>query len=279
MIIVRLKGGMGNQMFQYAFGRALSLKYNTPLKLDLSFLKNKNMGPNFVYRDYDLNLYNISEDFDFTWDEINVLAEPEYGDLSFNQKFVDFISNNFNKKIMIDGYWQTVNYFLGYEDQIKNDFEFRDKVELSNNQNILDMYNKINNSNSVLINVRRTDFLNGDFHGVMGMDYINNAVDIIKSKVDNIHFFVFSDDIEWCQENIKFDNMTIVDHSYKGDRFGYYLQLMKSCKHFIIPNSSFAWWSAWLSQSENKIVIAPKKWLNSNLVYTNDLIPSDWIRI
>jgi len=279
MIIVRLKGGMGNQMFQYAFGRALSLKYNTPLKLDLSFLKNKNMGLNFVYRDYDLNLYNISEDFDFTWDEINVLAEPEYGDLSFNQKFVDFISNNFNKKIMIDGYWQTVNYFLGYEDQIKNDFEFRDKVELSNNQNILDMYNKINNSNSVLINVRRTDFLNGDFHGVMGMDYINNAVDIIKSKVDNIHFFVFSDDIEWCQENIKFDNMTIVDHSYKGDRFGYYLQLMKSCKHFIIPNSSFAWWSAWLSQSENKIVIAPKKWLNSNLVYTNDLIPSDWIRI
>ena len=279
MIIVRLKCGMGNQMFQYAFGRALSLKYNTPLKLDLSFLKNKNMGLNFVYRDYDLNLYNISEDFDFTWDEINVLAEPEYGDLSFNQKFVDFISNNFNKKIMIDGYWQTVNYFLGYEDQIKNDFEFRDKVELSNNQNILDMYNKINNSNSVLINVRRTDFLNGDFHGVMGMDYINNAVDIIKSKVDNIHFFVFSDDIEWCQENIKFDNMTIVDHSYKGDRFGYYLQLMKSCKHFIIPNSSFAWWSAWLSQSENKIVIAPKKWLNSNLVYTNDLIPSDWIRI
>ena len=141
------------------------------------------------------------------------------------------------------------------------------------------MYNKINSSNSVLINVRRTDFLNGDFHGVMGMDYINNAVSFIESKVDNPHYFIFSDDIEWCRDNIKLDNMAIVDHSYKGDRFGYYLQLMKSCKNFIIPNSTFAWWAAWLNENENKIVIAPKKWLNNESVNTKDLIPSNWIRI
>jgi hypothetical protein len=278
MIIVRLKGGMGNQMFQYAFGRVLSLKFNTPLKLDLSFLKNRNMGPNFVYRDYDLDLYNINEDFDFTWDNIGVLAEPE-SDLTFNQQFIDIVSKNFNKKIMIDGYFQSEKYFLGYNDQIKKDFEFRDKVEESSDEKILEMYNKINSSNSVLINVRRTDFLNGDFHGVIGMDYINNAVSFIESKVDKPNYFIFSDDIEWCKDNIKLDNMTIVDHSYKGDRFGYYLQLMKACKNFIIPNSSFAWWAAWLNENENKIVIAPKKWFNNESVNTKDLIPSNWIRI
>jgi hypothetical protein len=73
--------------------------------------------------------------------------------------------------------------------------------------------------------------------------------------------------------------MFIVDHTYKGNKFEIYLELMKSCKHFIIPNSTFAWWAAWLSDNKNKIVVCPQKWFTESKINTNDLIPSNWIRI
>lgn len=267
---------MGNQMFQYAFGRALSLKYNTPLKIDLSFLKNRNMGPGFIYRDYDLNLFNVYEDFNVNYNGVAVASEPFF---HYSNELVNAIAQVKDRNILIDGYWQSPKYFLGLDSQIRKDFEFKNKVDDSKDDNILNMVNLITNSNSVMINVRRTDYLNTNHHGVMGLEYINNSVNIIKSKVENPKFFIFSDDIDWCKSNIVLDNMVIVDHSYKGDRFSYYLQLMMMCKNFIIPNSTFAWWAAWLNQYEDKIVIAPKKWLASDKINTNDIIPSDWIRI
>jgi len=276
MIIVKLMGGMGNQMFQYAFGRALSLKYNTPLKIDLSFLKNRNMGPGFIYRDYDLDLFNVYEDFNVNYNGVAVASEPFF---HYSNELVNAIAQVKDRNILIDGYWQSPKYFLGLDSQIRKDFEFKNKVDDSKDDNILNMVNLITNSNSVMINVRRTDYLNTNHHGVMGLEYINNSVNIIKSKVENPKFFIFSDDIDWCKSNIVLDNMVIVDHSYKGDRFSYYLQLMMMCKNFIIPNSTFAWWAAWLNQYEDKIVIAPKKWLASDKINTNDIIPSDWIRI
>jgi hypothetical protein len=180
---------------------------------------------------------------------------------------------------MIDGYWQSIKYFAEFESVIKSDFTFKSLVDDSSDDKIQSMLNDIRMTNSVMLNIRRTDFLNTDFHGVMGLEYINKSTELLESKIDNPKYFIFSDDIEWCKENINLNNMVIVDHSYKGDRFSYYLQLMKECKNFIIPNSSFAWWSAWLSDSPNKIVIAPKKWLTDESIDTSDLIPSDWIRI
>lgn len=279
MIIVKLMGGMGNQMFQYAFGRNLSIKYNVPLKIDLSFLKNRNMGHNFVYRDYDLDIFHVHSDFEIGY--INNLYTANEPHFHYSQNFINAIENTLKSgnSILLDGYWQSYLYFKEYEEIIREDFKFRDNVELTNNNEIDQMVKKIKESNSVLINVRRTDYLNTNFHGVMGMDYINNARTIIESKVDNPHYFIFSDDVDWCRENMKFDNMTIVDHSYKGEKFGYYLQLMSKCKHFIIPNSSFAWWAAWMNTDDSKIVISPKQWFTDNNINTNDLIPSNWIRI
>ena len=277
MIIARLAGGLGNQMFQYAFARTLSLRHNTPLKIDLSFLKNRNMGPNFVYRNYELDIFNVVEDFNFTFENCIRAGEPH---LKFSQEMVDSIARyQIDKDIMIDGYWQSVKYFFEFESVIKSDFNFKKLVNDSNDDKIQSILNDITSTNSVMLNIRRTDFLNTDFHGVMGLDYINKSTELLESKIDNPKYFIFSDDIEWCKENIKLNNMVIVDHSYKGDRFSYYLQLMKECKNFIIPNSSFAWWSAWLSDSPNKIVIAPKKWFTDESIDTSDLIPSDWIRI
>lgn len=271
-------GGMGNQMFQYALGRNLSLMYNVPLKIDLSFLKNRNMGPNFVYRDYDLDVYNVNGDFDLS-NVVQVVAlnEPHF---NFSNTLSEHVGDLLKKgvPILLNGYWQSPFYFREFEYKIRDDFKFRNKIEDADDY-IIDMLYKIRSTNSVLINVRRTDYLNTNFHGVMGVDYIEQARSIIESKVENLNYFIFSDDIEWCRENINLPNMTIVDHSYKGDRFEYYLQLMSNCKHFIIPNSSFAWWSAWMNTNSDKIVIAPKKWINDVNIDTNDITPSDWIRI
>ena len=278
MIITKLVGGLGNQMFQYAFARTLSLRHNTPLKIDLSFLKNRNMGPNFVYRNYELDIFNVIEDFDFTFENCIRAEEPFCS--KYLQEIVDSIGvYQIDKDIMIDGYWQSVKYFAEFESVIKSDFTFKSLVDDSSDDKIKSMLNDIRMTNSVMLNIRRTDFLNTDFHGVMGLEYINKSTELLESKIDNPKYFIFSDDIEWCKENIKLNNMVIVNHSYKGDRFSYYLQLMKECKNFIIPNSSFAWWSAWLSDSPNKIVIAPKRWLTDETIDTSDLIPSDWIRI
>jgi hypothetical protein len=236
------------------------------------------MGLNFVYRDYDLDLFNVVSDFNINTDsQILVASEPHFHYSSDLVKSIDRLLNN-SVSILLDGYWQSSLYFSDFENQIKKDLTFSDKIEDSSDY-IKEMLNKIKSTNSILVNIRRTDYLNTSFHGIMEIDYINNAKSIIESKVENPHYFIFSDDIDWCKENIKFENMTIVDHSYKGDRFGYYLQLMLNCKHFIIPNSTFAWWAAFLSNSENKIVISPNKWFTDSSINTTDLIPSNWIRI
>jgi hypothetical protein len=278
MIIAKLMGGLGNQMFQYAIARNLSLRHNVNLKIDLSFLNNRNMGPNFVYRDYDLSLFEIEPDFDVDFSKkIMVANQPHY---HYSQSYMDTVSNLLidGGSVLLDGYWQSPFFFSEFEEQIRKDFEFINKVENETGE-IKEMLELINSKNSVMVNVRRTDYLNTSFHGVMGLDYLNQSKEIIESKVENPHYFIFSDDVEWCRENIKFENMTLVDHRYKGKKFGFYLQLMSKCKHFIIPNSTFAWWAAWSNTDEEKVVIAPKQWFTDNNINTADLIPSNWIRI
>jgi hypothetical protein len=107
------------------------------------------------------------------------------------------------------------------------------------------------------------------FHGVLGLDYVNKSKEIIESKIKNPHYFIFSDDVDWCIENLSSENSTIVSHEYKGEKFSHYLQLMSSCKNFIIPNSTFAWWAAFLSESNGKIVISPQKWFTNENINTN----------
>lgn len=271
-------GGLGNQMFQYAVARNLSLKHNVELKIDLSFLNNRNMGSNFVYRDYDLNLFNIKPDFEIDFSKRIVHSNQPH--FHYSKSYIDSISNLLleGNSVLLDGYWQSPFFFSEFEEEIRKDFEFINKVENETGE-IKEMLNLIESTNSVMLNVRRTDYLNTSFHGVMGMDYLNKAKDIIEQKVENPHYFIFSDDVNWCKENINFENMTLVDHRYKGEKFGYYLQLMSKCKHFIIPNSTFAWWAAWLNTIDSKVVVAPKQWFTDNNINTSDLISKNWIRI
>lgn len=279
MIIAKLAGGRGNQLFTYSLARKLEIKYNIPMYLDLSFLNRRDMGPKFTYRDYDLDVFNINPKFT---SEINKSCNIDYMIKEPSLIYHDNISHIYNyiphdKTIYLDGYWQCDKYFIEIEDILRKELTF--KVPISNGKQ-LDLLNEIKSSNSIMIHVRRGDYLNNDFHGVINVDYINNSINIIKEKVNNPKFYIFSDDIEWCENNLThIENSFIVDDSYKDVKFANYLELMIACKNFIISNSTFSWWAAWLSNNKNKIVISPKKWFSNNDL--TDIVNEkmNWIKV
>ena len=170
--------------------------------------------------------------------------------------------------------------FVEIENTIKKDFTFKEEFDLKNKE----LSEEIKSQNAVCLNVRRGDFVTNPatnkFHGVLTMEYFDKALEIIASKIRHFSIFIFSDDIEWCKENIKPQYPSrIVEHEYAGKQMFFDFRHMILCKHFIIPNGTFGWWAAWLSQNSQKIVIAPKKWFRDPNINTCDLIPKTWIRI
>ena len=293
MIIVQLNGGLGNQMFQYAAARALSLHHQTDLKLDVSFLLDRSpRQKGFVYRDFDLSIFNLSVNF-ASAEESSLLNKKIWG----NKTIDSFAKKTFGKKItyfkephfhfyrkflslgpnlFLEGYWQSEKYFADHQHIIRQDFTFSKKPQ----GKTMDLLNRIKSENAVCVNVRRGDFLTTPLHGILSTGYYNTAEHLINEKVSSPHFYVFSDDINWCREHLRFSGPTFyVSHEYAGEKFQEYLQLMIQCNHFIIPNSSFGWWAAWLNNKPDKIVIAPKKWFNKGPKDTQDIIPESWIKI
>jgi hypothetical protein len=294
MIIVNLKGGLGNQMFQYAMGRRLSYLSNQVMKFDLTFLKSVNHHPNVTRRDYELSILNVQENFAAD-DEVKKYRNS--GTQILNKCFPNYRANPyvkekhfyFDSSIMtlsgdryLDGHWMSEKYFLEIESIIRAEFTF--KREILNNGKYLQSH--ILNSNSVCVQVRRGDYITNpkvaEIHQTTSLSYFEQGIALIKSKVKNPVFFVFSDDIKWCEENlISLKNVHFVEKqlAYEGADNSDYLQLMIACKHFIISNSTFAWWAAWLSASPGKIVVAPMNWFNNNKIITRDIYPIDWIKI
>lgn len=297
MIIVNLKGGLGNQMFQYALGRNLAFRNNTELKLDLRMLLDRTPQENSVFRDYDLEIFKLEANFSTeknllgfnksVWGSITskIIAKflPNY--LDRVNKIVRETQYNFDKSILntpdnhyVDGYWQSEKYFKEIESTIRSDFSFRNSI-ISESEIIAD---HIRGSNSVCINVRRTDYVT-IYNAFIGTEYIQNGVKIILERIKDPEFFVFSDDVQWCQENIKLDYpVHFIGHEHAGLKFGNYMQLMTLCRHMIIPNSSFAWWAAWLNQNPDKMIIAPKNWLNAEVLdeqINADRVPNGWIAV
>lgn len=292
MIYVRLKGGMGNQMFQYALGLQLADKLGTNLKLDVSNLLYRNKGKDFVYRNYDLDVFRIEGDF---------LARPQVLAPLFNLRikplgqllrklsagkypvveephfhFAPEILERVREGALYEGWFQSPKYFAGVEDQVQKAFTYRHELLPES----AELHQWIQSTNSVCLNVRRTDFLTTDVLNATNEAYFQRGADHMARNLDAPHIFVFSDDIEWCRENLKFDVPTeFVGHEHKGFKFGNYLRLMQSCNHFVIPNSSFAWWAAWLNTDPDKTVVAPAAWFTDPTIDTTDLVPREWVRL
>jgi len=288
MIVVKLFGGLGNQMFQYSLGRHLSFIHKTSLMLDTCYFKEDKL------RKYSLDPFKIRavKDFDnelrfyrktylVRFNNILSKALPflfKYKIIYENNLFYDPNILSFPDNIYLIGYWQSEKYFSNIRNIIKDDFTLKIKTRHLNR--LLDL---INRCNSVSIHIRRGDFVNNKdtnkYHGICDLGYYHSAVNIISKKLCNVSYFVFSDDIAWAKENLKLKGrVTFIDKKYKLEDFEQ-MMAMSCCKHNIIANSSFSWWGAWLNQYKNKIVISPKKWLNDKHFNTKDLIPENWIKI
>jgi hypothetical protein len=269
-VVIQLKGGLGNQMFQYAFTKYISEKTGRKIVIDLSFLNRRDFGDNFAYRDYDLDIFDIEGDVVNEFNEPYELIQENWNLLhSVQYNLIIQALNSTSENIYLDGYFPSPKYF-------NNSVEFFNNFKYSIEENSIQLMNEIINSNSVMINIRRTDFVNNDFHGTYGRDYVLKALSHLENK-ENYKFYIFSDDIQWCQENLS-DLGTIVTHEHKGYKFSTYLHLMSLCKVFILPNSSFAWWSAYLSNSKTK-VFYPEKFINVPPYSFEDMYPNDWIKI
>ena len=296
MIIVKLMGGLGNQMFQYAAGRRLAMKHNTILKLDLSFLLDRTPRENFAYRDYDIGIFNIQENFVNTSEIkeffpnkrhfiyrikrklkfINIIKEPSRfnEDFHFYNEILSAPNNTY-----LEGYWQSEKFFKDIEDIIKRDFTIRPKMDSLNEK----YAKEIISSESVSIHIRKGDYIHNpiinEVYNTCNLDYYMKSMKKIIDCVENPTFFLFSDDPMWVKENFNLENtFKIITHN-RAEKSYEDLRLMSLCKHNIIANSSFSWWGAWLNENPKKIIIAPENWFNYPSINTDDLIPKTWIRI
>lgn len=292
-IIVKLFGGLGNQMFQYAAGRALACRTGKPLKLDISSYRWDTL------REYRLGSFKIREDF-ATLEEIERwMAGSRPDSLNVYQRILRKLrpwhrqmvirerSFSFDPAFMKirgscylqEGYWQSEKYFKDYEEQIRKDFTFRDEPDETNRR----VLEEIRSSNAVSLHIRRGDYVRNpktrSVHGVLGLDYYRKAIGVMAKRVVRPKFFVFSDEIEWAKENLETGHpVTFVDHNREGKDVED-LRLMKHCRHHIIANSSFSWWGAWLNDDPEKLVIAPRNWFSEKEMAqkdTSDLIPVGW---
>jgi hypothetical protein len=260
MIITKLKGGLGNQLFQWSFARNISNLYNQDLYLDISFLKNTPDGN--TKRNFNLDVFpNLTGDYTKIpkiSKEVKIIDDStKYSHFQYESSYDYFL----------DGYFQDYKYFEDSSNLIRS--ELKPSTEVFDS---LKSYPFIH-TNTTSIHIRRTDYLKSNgYHPVQSIEYYKNALDMI-GKYD--YLFVFSDDIQWCKENLNFDNMIFVESGSEVED----LYLMSMCKNNIIANSSFSWWGAWLNQNENKKVILPKRWFADYVEYDTNNSPQDWIRI
>lgn len=292
MIIVRLIGGLGNQLFQYAAGMSLAKFHDTELKLDITGFENYHLHK------YSLDSFKISATI-ATNDDLK-MCKKSYGFFerfglykliptsfskknyhqiekcfSFDQDFYSFPSNSY-----LDGYWQSEKYFLPIEKQIRNEFVLKKRLT----KNSIHYLHDINSSNSVSVHIRRGDYfsnsITNEIHGVLPIDYYIQSVNHLKAIKKNLTFFIFSDDLAWCEKHLRFNSKTVyVKTSTANNNFYDDFMLMSLCKHHIIANSTFSWWAAWLDNNPDKIIIAPKIWFRSGERDTSDILPSSWVII
>jgi hypothetical protein len=297
MITVRLSGGMGNQMFQYAAGRALALKYNVPLKLDTTFLLQRVsfphfLRPHFVFRNYDLDVFavvaTIANSHDLKWWQRPILSGKIMLGIDALLRKIHFLrgwerSYGFDKNVLdlgpdayLAGFWQSPKYFEAIRETLLLDFNLVHPLSASSET----LKKEIQQTRAVCLHVRRGDISGKNFHGAVSKEYYDKAIAYISQKEPIEKIYVFSDDIEWCKNNLQFDIATMyVGPEYAGTKGEEHLALMMNCKHFIIPNSTFSWWAAWLCTNPEKMVVAPKQWFKDDIIDGNDLIPQEWVRL
>lgn len=285
MVVVKIWGGLGNQLFQYAFGKFLSAKLNTQVKFDIRTSLQSSL---FIQRDFGLGGLNTRVET-ASPAELNKLKYfsnltlarferkaaqtfPYFFKTHFvepgNYKSVEAMS--FRDNCYYEGYWQSYKYLSSNEPLLRQEITFKTGVPAE----ITGSLSQIGSSVSVSIHIRRSDYLTLDHLVVCGMEYYNRAILYFKEKYPGAVFYIFTDDINWCRQNfIGEEYIFIQGNTPFEDMF-----LMSRCRHNIIANSTFSWWGAWLNNNSGKEIIVPAKWFKDRDINYDDLLPPGWIR-
>jgi hypothetical protein len=288
MIVIKLMGGLGNQMFQYALGRRLAHEHSVDLKLDLSWFRDARAIGVDTIREYALDGWRIQasvatqEDLSrypvragllarFGFARSTVVKEGRFG---FDRNVLRVPSD-----VHLTGYWQSEKYFKSIRGMLLDEF----MPAAAPCPHVTALVGSMRSRVAVSIHVRRgdyaTDLRTRTFHGLCSPEYYREAVRRIADRVSDSTFFVFSDEPDWVRANLKLDHPTIYVTHEAGCTPHHEMWLMSQCTHHVIANSSFSWWGAWLCRNEEKIVIAPARWFADPSVDTRDLIPEGWLRI
>ena len=291
MDIVRFSGGLGNQMFQYAFMEALKSR-GREVKASLGFYNKHpdamrfslcHVFPNVVLE------YVSDREFDAIdrkWKKIKHkgFTEGFYQNISERFFWVEDIANYpcvyqpdvfKTKNCVFVGCWQTEKYFRHIRDQLMCKFRFAGESSI-----LRDFVRELSGEIYVSVHIRRGDYLaNPDsYMGICTEDYYKAAIEYIRKKEPDAKFIFFSDDMEWVKNNICVSDALFCEKSMFTDYEDWFdMYLMSQCRHNIIANSSFSWWGAWLNFNKNKIVVAPNKWLGYS--DTPDIWCKEWVRL
>jgi hypothetical protein len=301
MIIVKIQGGLGNQLFQYASARRISIINDIPIKLDLKTILDANYP--FKYR---LNMFNIVEQVAED-NEINklvnvkgnpyliALAKKSGINCIYNKKthviekssiLPDKKVLNCSHEVYLEGWLSSESYFkdirnlLLYEFTLKNPSDDYNKTVLK----------EISKCESVAVHIRRGDYAQNAYFGLLPLSYYYKAISYIQESIADPVFYVFSNDIEWVKQNLKLEGtFKFMDKNSQSQSISYTqndyedINLIRNCKHQIIANSTFSWWGAWLNENPAKQVYFPSLWYNDTKAQkqfeNNNFIPSDWIKV
>lgn len=257
MIITKLQGGLGNQLFQWAVTRNLSLKYNTEYFFDLNHIPKSH--PGVTSRGIDIDKFeNLS---------INEMKHnPNLPTMVDKFYYYDIPNNSY-----LDGYWQSEKYFKENESIIRKELRIPQELKHS----LIEKHPFLK-EDTVSIHVRRGDYVHlPNHHPIQTVEYYKSAYDLI--GINDINVVVVSDDIQWCKDNLNFGNTHFIENSSNIND----LYIMSLCNHNIMSNSTFSWWGAWLNENPNKKVIIPDVWFGSTLssLPSDDIYCENWIRL
>ena len=263
----------------------MSLLHKDEFKLDISAFHE------YKLHDYMLDRFNIVENiidpalmkFHSTTPLIKDLLKPkpdEFYRYKEKHKF-QYDDRVLSQKgnVYLDGSWQSEKYFIDIRDTILKDLTVKSPPSERN----LAVLQEIKKKNSVVVHIRRQDYVNNpktlEFHGSCSLEYYKKCIAMMCERVPDPTFFIFSDDPAWVEQNIKFGQPSVyINHNGK-ENGQEDLRLMSNCSHFIIANSSFSWWGAWLSTNRDKIVMVPTPWIRNKGMKVKDLIPPNWIQV
>jgi hypothetical protein len=293
-IVSNLTVGLGNQLFQYATGLGLARAKGCDFAYDIHSAFGCGDEWDELPRYFNVSHRPVPlkelqrESWAFRLPAVGLKAVRKLGKLETFSSFFylepgfafDPALDQRDRSTYLIGYWQSPLYFSKIENEIRREFSFKRPLS----ERGTELARKIASSTSVSLHVRRGDYLTSHaskVHGSCGIEYYAKALETLASQEGTLDVFVFSDDIKWARENLKFPHaMTFVDHT-TGKTADEDMHLMSLCRHNVIANSTFSWWGAWLNANPNKIVVAPARWFADEAMNSQatSLIPSTWLRV